>query len=151
MTKLLFVSHCPSQNTRSVRDAALEALAAIDGVIVRSCDSLAADADDVDWCDALALGTTENFGAMAGRTKDFFERIYYPMLDKRPALPVVFYVRAGEDGTGTVNGIQRILSGLKWRVVQPPLVLKGSYDEAFTEQAATLIATLAAGVDAHIF
>lgn len=151
MTQLLFVSHCPSDNTRAIRDAVLDELVELDSVQVRSRDSLDAMLEDVQWCDALALGTTENFGAMAGRTKDFFERIYYPLLDQRPSLPVVFYVRAGEDGTGTVSGIQRILTGLKWQLVQSPLVLHGSYDAAFGAQAATLVTTLAAGTDAGIF
>ena len=151
MTKLLFVAHCPSPNTRVIRDAALNALSQMDGVAVRSRDSLQAGATDVQWCDALALGTTENFGAMAGRTKDFFERIYYPLMDQRPALPVVCYVRAGEDGVGTVQGIERIVTGLKWRWAQPPLVLQGAYQDDFAVRAATLLETLAAGTSAGIF
>ncbi|MEO0574455.1 MAG: flavodoxin family protein [Pseudomonadota bacterium] len=151
MTQLLFVSHCPSDNTRAIRDTVLQSLDGFGDVQLEHRDSLEATVEDVERCDALALATTENFGAMAGRTKDFFERIYYPLLDARPSLPVVFYVRAGEDGTGTVTGIQRILTGLKWQLVQPALVLKGSYDKAFSDDAATLVTTLAAGVDAGIF
>lgn len=150
---LLFVSHCPSENTRILRDAALAGIDGLnlDGIksIVR--DSQSAEPADVKRCAGVLVGTTENFGAMAGLTKDFFERIYYPCLEHHPGLPVALYIRAGEDGRGARQGIERILSGLRWELVAPPLILRGAYQSEFPRQVAELAMTLAAGLDAGVF
>lgn len=148
MPRLLFVSHTPSDNTTQLRD---NALAAVDAVDVRSRDSLQANADDVLWCDGIALATTENFGSMAGRSKDFLERIYYPCLERTQGLPVAAWVRAGQDGQGTVAQLERIITGLRWRWIAPPLVLHGAWDEGFLGESAELLQTLAAGLEAGIF
>jgi multimeric flavodoxin WrbA len=153
MTKLLFVSHCPSANTVALRDAAASAIETlgVEDLELRSLASLDADADDVSWCDGILLGTTENFGYMAGRTKDFFERIYYPCLESTQGLPAALYIRAGEDGTGTRQAIERIVTGLRWKLVADPLILRGKWDPGFGEQVAELAMTIAAGLDADIF
>lgn len=153
MTQLLFVVHAPSENTKVLRDAAVRAIEGLnlDGVVLRVRESPDAVAADVDWCDGLLIGTTENFGYMAGLTKDFFERIYYPCLESRHGLPIALYVRAGEDGRGTRDSIGRITTGLRWKYVSDPLILRGRYTPAFEEQVAELAMTLAAGLDAGIF
>ena len=110
MPNLLLISHCPSLNTEALRDAVIEGVRHpdISEVTLRSLAPLDADADDVRWADGIILGTTENFGYMAGRIKDFFERIYYPCLEETQGLPVALYIRAGLDGEGTRIGIERI-------------------------------------------
>ena len=153
MTKLLFVSHCPSDNTAALRDAAASAIEAlgVEDLELRSLAPLDADADDVSWCEGILLGTTENFGYMAGRTKDFFERIYYPCLESTQGLPAALYIRAGEDGTGTRQAIERIVTGLRWKFVADPLILRGKWDPGFGKQVGELAMTIAAGLDADIF
>ena len=79
---------------------------------------------------------------MAGRTKDFFERIYYPCLESTQGLPAALYIRAGEDGTGTRQAIERIVTGL---------ILRGKWDPGFGKQVGELAMTIAAGLDADIF
>ena len=151
MTRILLVTHSPSPNTRALRDAAIASVAAHADVELVTRDSLDATPDDVLSADGVAMGTTENFGAMAGRTKDFFERIYYPCLERTQGLPFVLYVRAGLDGAGTLQGIERITNGLSWRYVQPPLLLHGDWQDEFPAAAATLVETLAAGRAAGIY
>lgn len=123
----------------------------LDGLELRCALPSEAGAEDVLWCDGLLLGTTENFGYMAGLTKDFFERIYYPCLERTVALPVAIYIRAGEDGRGTESAIGRIVTGLRWKTVQDALILRGKFEAGFSGQVDTLAMTLAAGVDAEIF
>ena len=101
--------------------------------------------------DAVIIGTTENFGAMSGLIKDFFERIYYDCLDVTQGTPFALYVRAGLDGQGTLDGVQRITSGLKWKLVQEPLLLHGKFSDEFVEQCAALGELVAAGCEAGIF
>lgn len=151
--RLLFVSHCPSDNTRELRDSALAAIESLglERLEVISKSPLDAAAEDVLAASGVVIGTTENFGAMAGLVKDFFERIYYPCLEATQGLPCAYYIRAGEDGTGTRLGIDKIITGLRWRQVAEPLVLRGPYDKAFPTMTAELAMTMAAGIDGGFF
>lgn len=153
MPRLLIISHQPSENTVTLtkaleRGARRPEFGDIE-VVVHT--PLEADSADVLAADAIVLGTTENFGYMAGLMKDFLERIYYPCLEKTQAKPWALLVRAGMDGTGTRTSIEKIVSGLKWRQVQEPLLLVGEYRADFVEQCEQLGATMSAGLDAGLF
>jgi len=153
MARLLVVCHCPSANTALLRDAAVSAVEKmnLDELEVRVKSPPESNAEDIDWCDGILLGTTENFGYMAGLTKDFFERIYYPCLESSQGLPVALYIRAGEDGRGTKSSIGKITTGLRWKYIDDPLILRGRYRPEFAEQVAELAMTIAAGLEAQIF
>lgn len=153
MPNLLFVSHCPSANTRRLRTTALAAIdqLALGNLAVRSRPAPDAGPGDIEWCDGILIGTTENFGYMAGLIKDFFERIYYPCLESSQGLPAALYIRAGEDGRGARTSIGKIVTGLRWKYVSEPLILRGPFDDAFDEQVAELAMTVAAGLDAGIY
>lgn len=151
--KLLIVAHQPSPNTGLLARAALAAAKdpALDSVCSRLLLPGEASADDVLGCDALLLGTTENFGYMAGALKDFFERIYYPCLERTQGKPYALWVRAGQDGLGAQASVERIITGLGWRVVQPALILRGQWQGEYIDQVRELSLTVAAGVDAGIY
>jgi len=153
MTKLLVVCHCPSDNTRRLRDAALAGIGelALENIEVRARSPLDSGPEDIEWCDGILIGTTENFAYMAGLIKDFFERIYYPCLESSQGLPAALYIRAGEDGRGTRTAIGKITTGLRWKYVAEPLILRGKFDDSFDEQVAELAMTIAAGLDAGIY
>ena len=123
----------------------------IENIVLRTLAPLNASADDVFWADAVIIGATENFGYMAGRIKDFFERIYYPCLDKTQGKPFAFYVRAGNDGEGAKASIEKIVTGLRWHTIQEPLIMKGDFQESFLADAKELGMLLAAGLDAGIY
>lgn len=106
--------------------------------------------DDIISAQAVIIGTTENLGYMAGLVKDVFDRCYYPCLEKTQGLPFVFYIRAGHDGTGTKRAIESITTGLKWRLIQEPLVCRGDFQEDFLSQCESLGLTVAASLDAGI-
>ena len=153
MKKLLIVSHTPSKNTRAMTGAVLMGASHedISGLEVRLTQPLETDAEEVLDAAAIILGTTENFGYMSGGMKDFFDRIYYPCLGKTDSLPFALFIRAGNDGLGARNSIERIAKGLAWKQVQEPLICCGDWQESFLDQCEELGMTLAAGLEAGIF
>lgn len=151
--RLLVVAHAPSANTRRLKDAVLDGAQAeeIEDVETVWKPPLEAGPDDVKACDAIILGTTENLGYMAGALKDFFDRSYYPCLEETQGLPYALYIRAGKDGTGTERAVQTIVTGLRWRAVQDPLICQGEFRDEFVDWCRELGMYVAAGLDAGIF
>lgn len=148
--KLLVVYHSQSGNTERMAQAVIRG-ARIDGVELRVKDALEAGPEDLLWCDGLLLGTPENFGYMSGALKYFLDRVYYPCLERVEGLPYALFVRAGNDGSGAVSSVERIVSGLALRAIQPPLVIAGEFDEARLAECEELGMTLAAGLEAGVF
>ncbi len=151
--ELLIVYHSQSGTTERMAEAVLRGARneAIEGVQVRALSPLDAAADDLLRCDALILGTPENFGYMSGAMKYFLDRVYYPCLEKVEGKPYALFVRAGNDGTGAVSSVQRIVAGLALKEIQPPLVVAGEFDEARLAECEELGMTVAAGLEAGIF
>ncbi len=149
---LLIVAHNPSPNTQKLVEATLRGASHEDiaGVEVRHIPPLEAGPEDVLRADAIILGTTENFGYMSGALKDFFDRIYYPCLEKTEALPFAVYIRAGLDGTGTRIAIGKITTGLKWKAVQEPMILHGDYRAEFEDRCEELGMLMAASLESGI-
>ncbi len=147
---LLIVAHAPSANTNRLRDAMLRG-AQIAAVETHALSPFDCGPDEVRWANAIILGTTENLGYMSGALKDFFDRVYYPCLEETQGLPYALYIRAGHDGTGTRLGVERIVTGLRWRAVQAPLVCRGAFQEQFVVDCEELGAAMAAGLEAGIF
>lgn len=101
--------------------------------------------------DAIILLTPENLGYMSGALKDFFDRCYSPCLEKTQGRPYALVIRAGSDGTGTRLGVERIVTGLRWRAVQEPLVCRGEWRPEFVDQCREVGMLMAAGVEAGVF
>lgn len=117
-----------------------------------------ATADDLLRCDALLVATSENFGSLAGMTKDFFERVFYPCEQRVEGKPYSVLVCAGSDGSGAMFQTDRIATGLRMRKVLPGLVhVSGLTAQPQTlpptvlARCAEIGATLAAGVVAGIY
>ena len=149
--RLLIVAHAPSENTLALRAATERGALGETAIEVKVVAPLQAGPDDVLAAEAVILGTTENLGYMSGALKDFFDRCYYPVLELKQGLPYAAFIRAKLDGTGTRRAIESITTGLRWRAVQPPLVLHGDFREEFVAQCEELGSAMAAGLESGIF
>ncbi len=106
---------------------------------------------------ALLFATPECLGTVAGPMKTFFDRCYYPLLERIGGRPYTAIVCAGSDGHGAIRQIERIATGWRLRPVAEPLrVITGAQTadailapktigEADLGRARELGATLAAG------
>jgi len=150
--RLLVVANVPSANTRALAAAVVAGARHedIDDVDVVQRQPLEAGPDDVLACHAIVLGTTENFGYMSGAMKDFLERVYYPCLECTRGLPWALWVRAGNDGGGATESVTRIVTGLRWKAVRPPLVLAGDWRDGFADEARELGMLMGASLDAGV-
>jgi multimeric flavodoxin WrbA len=146
MARLLIVHHTPSPPTHALLTAAVDGARdpAIEGVEVVVRPALAATVVDVLEADGYLLGTPANLGYMSGALKHFFDTIYYPCLDATAGRPYGVWVHGNDDTGGAVAAIERIVTGLRWTAVAPPLQLVGAPDRAALDAAHELGATAAA-------
>jgi len=147
--RLLIIAHAPSPNTERLRDAVIGGAGSpeIEGVEVEALSPFVTTPEHVLAAQAVILETTENLGYMSGALKDFFDRCYYPLLERTQGLPYALYIRAGHDGTGTRRGVETIVTGLRWRAIREPLILRGEWREDFVESCRELGMFVAAGLD----
>jgi hypothetical protein len=57
----------------------------------------------------------------------------------------VLFVKAGNDGSGTIRAVESIATGLKWRRVREPLLVVGEVTDAHLEACTELGGLMAAG------
>jgi multimeric flavodoxin WrbA len=148
MPTLLVVHHTPSPATQAMLEAVREGANddAIEGVDVIVRPALSATASDVLAADGVVLGTPANIGYMSGALKHFFDSVYYPTLEARIGMPYGLYVHGGNDTTGAVKAVEKVVTGLKWKQVAAPVLVTGEVDrdalEACRELGGTVAATL---------
>lgn len=152
MKRLLLVygGH-PGGHVAMMTEAIRDGIHRVEEIQLRELSALVAGRDDLLWAEGLLIGTPEHFGYMSGAVKDFFDRTFYPVEGKTEGLPYAIYVSAGNDGSGAVNSIERIVLGYKWKRIAEPLIVRGTPDVFARERCAELGETLAAGLSAGIF
>jgi multimeric flavodoxin WrbA len=150
---LLVVFQSRTGGTEALAQAAIKGTTSdeLDAVDVRVRRAFDAVAEDVRWADGVLLGTPENFGYMSGAVKDFFERIYYELLEETRGLPYALFVKGSHDGEGAVRSVEKIATGLAWRAVLPPVVVVGDVDDDALERCTELGLTFSAGLEAGVF
>ena len=123
MKTLLIVFHTMTGGTRQMVQAAAEGAGSEAGVEVRVLAAAEAGPEDVLAADGLVFATPENLAAMAGVMKDFFDRTYYPALDRINGRPYATLICAGSDGENAARQIARISTGWRLRAVADPLIV----------------------------
>jgi len=151
MKTLLIVYHTGGVKTAAMA-AAVERGARSEGsveVIVKRCAD--AGPQDLLAADGLILGTPENFGYMSGMMKDFLERVFYPCEGKVNGRPYALFVGAGQDGSGAVASVERIVTGLRLQRKSEAIVGLKELTPEVLEQCEQLGAAFAAGLALGIF
>ena len=141
MKKILVVHHSASGGTRALVSAFCEGANDADGVAVITRSAHVATAQELQHADALILATPENFGYMAGSLKAFFDHSFYACMADTThegggsasllagrAYSVL--VCAGNDGTGAMQSVDRIVSGWRMRKVHPGVIARRAGGEA---------------------
>ncbi|MDE0743635.1 MAG: flavodoxin family protein [Woeseiaceae bacterium] len=147
---LLIVHHTQSGSTKKMTDAIING-AKQENIIIRSRSALKANSEDLLWADGLLLGTPENFGYMSGAMKHFLDEVFYDCLERVNGLPYAIYIKAGNDGTGAKNSIEKILSGLSLKKIQDPVIAIGSLTESVIKECEELGQLMAMGLTESIF
>ena len=153
MRHLLIVYHSATGRTADLAQAALRGARdpAVEGVETRIVAARDAGPNDLLWAHGLLLGTPENFGYMSGALKDFFDRTFYPVEGRLQPLPYAAFISAGNDGSGALRAIRRIVGGYPFVEVQEPIVVVGDVDDAARERCRELGPALAAGLEAGVY
>ena len=150
--KITFISHCPSKNTIKLTNSVSKVIIDYNlKVKLEIVSPLKINSSQIFQSSGVIIGTTENFGYIAGATKDFFDRCYNDLLEKTEGLPVFYYIRAGLDGNGSKLALNKILIGLKWRQVLEPIILKGNWRDEFIDQVTEACLNFAVGIDEGIY
>ncbi|CAJ0720419.1 hypothetical protein LMG6871_03837 [Ralstonia edaphis] len=120
---LLIVYHSMTGGTRQMAEAAQAGAAEEGGVTVRLLHAAQAGPDDVLAADGYLFATPENLAAISGQLKDFFDRCYYPALDRINGRPYACLICAGSDGQNAVRQIERIATGWRLKPVADPIIV----------------------------
>jgi len=144
--RLLIVHHTPSPTLHTLLESVRSGAAdpSITGVEVVVRPALSATVPDVLEADGFVLGTPANLGYMSGALKHFFDTVYYPCLDATVGRPYGLYVHGNDDTTGAVKAVERVVTGLRWKLAHPVVEVVGELSSADREASWELGATLAA-------
>ena len=120
---LLIVYHSMTGGTRQMAEVAQSGATEEGGVAVRLLHAAQAGPDDVLAADGYIFATPENLAAISGQLKDFFDRCYYPALDRINGRPYACLICAGSDGQNAVRQIERIATGWRLKPVAEPIIV----------------------------
>jgi multimeric flavodoxin WrbA len=151
MKNLLIVYHSQTGNTAQLAQAAYQGACQVTETHTRLVRAFEATLQDLVTSHGVLFGTPENFGYMSGAMKDFFDRTFYPAQPYNVNLPYALFISAGNDGTGAVRQIDRILTGYPMHKVAEPVICRGAVTAEHLAQCEELGLTLAAGLDFGIF
>ena len=162
MKNLLIVFHSKTGGTWQMAQAALRGAQSEPDVRTHLVHAGETGPEELLVADGYVFATPENLAMMSGMMKDFFDRTYYPVLDRIVGRPYAILICAGSDGENAARQIQRIATGWRLKIIAEPIIVCthaqtpdtilapkqiGEYDLHRCEEiGATLAAGLALGI-----
>ncbi len=123
MKTLLIVYHSMTGGTLQMARAAASGARGEPALRVSLLRAEDAQASDVLDATGYIFATPENLAAMSGKMKDFFDRTYYPALDRLNGRPYAALICAGSDGRSAAQQIERIATGWRLRPIAAPIIV----------------------------
>lgn len=123
MKKLLIVYQSLTGGAAQMARAAAAGAGGVQGVTVRLLRASEAGPSELLESDGYLFVSPENLAAIAGLMKDFFDRSYYPVLERLNGRPYATLICAGSDGSNAARQIERIATGWRLRGIAPPLIV----------------------------
>ncbi|MBB3261420.1 multimeric flavodoxin WrbA [Paraburkholderia bannensis] len=130
MKTLLIVYHTMTGGTQQMAEAAARAAhqqaqehAGAPGLAIRLQRAHETQPADLLAADGYLFATPENLAAIAGLMKDFFDRCYYPVLDRLNGRPYAAMICAGSDGQNALRQLERIATGWRLKPVADGLIV----------------------------
>lgn len=123
MKSLLIVYHTQTGGSLQMARAAAAGAQAETTVTTRLLHAGDAGPEEVLAADGYLFVTPENLGAMSGLLKDFFDRSYYPALERINGRPYASLICAGSDGSNAARQIARIATGWRLKAIAEPLIV----------------------------
>jgi multimeric flavodoxin WrbA len=151
MKSLLITYHSQSGSTQRMADAVERGAlreSDVKTVMLRAFDTTVQHLLEHD---AYIFGTPENFGYMSGALKDLFDRTYYPTEGKLVQRPYAVFIKAGNDGSGALRSIERIVTGMQLKKVAEAVICQGDVSDDIIAECEELGQALAAGLALGIF
>ena len=111
MKKLLIVFHSKTGGTYQMAQAAAKGAGSEPEVLLNFIHAAEAGPNELLEADGYIFATPENLAMMSGMMKDFFDRTYYPVLDRIVGRPYAILICAGSDGENAARQIQKIVTG----------------------------------------
>ncbi|HEY0802301.1 MAG TPA: NAD(P)H-dependent oxidoreductase [Steroidobacteraceae bacterium] len=123
MKALLIVYHSMTGGTQQMAQAAAAGARSEAGLQVSLLRAAEAQAADVLAADGYIFATPENLAAISGMMKDFFDRTYYPALERINGRAFLTLVCAGSDGRNAAQQIDRIATGWRLKPIADPYIV----------------------------
>ena len=156
--RLLIVWWSRTGASRQLAEAAVAAARLQEDVqtLIQRCDETSPE--DLLGAAGYLFVAPENLASLAGMMKEFFDRCYYPVLDRVNGRPYAQIISAGSDGQGAARQLARIATGWRLRAVSEPMIVNVSaqtpaeilapkhLSELQLQPASELGAALAAGI-----
>ena len=112
MGKILVLHDSATGNTAKMSALVAEGAAAIPGSEVRLRDLASATAQDVVWCDGIAVGSPTNMGVLSWKMKRFWDEVMFDQWLKVDGKIGCAFSSSGGWGGGTELACQSILTVL---------------------------------------
>lgn len=149
MATVFVVYHSLGGNTRRMAEAVAEGARSVSGTEVTLKTGLEAGIDDILTCDAIALGSPDYFGYMAGGLKDFLDRTYYPSQGKVAGKPAGIFASAGGPPDTVLAVLEKALGWFELKRVTDPVGSSGGVSAAALSNCRELGRTLAEAASAR--
>src|SRR5437763_7871926 len=126
MKTLLIAWHSRTGGAQAMAEAATEAARIGAEVVVRPLPVVEVQPADLLAAHGYLFACPENLAAMSGAMKEFFDRCFYPCLERLNGRPYAALICAGSDGEGAARQLARIALGWRLKPIAEPLIVNVS-------------------------